>query len=29
MTALRAVALHCTVHNSLEQSPLVTVELAA
>jgi len=27
--ALLAVASHCTVHNSLEQSPQVTVELAA
>jgi uncharacterized OsmC-like protein len=26
--ALLAVASHCTVHNSLEQSPQVTVELA-
>lgn len=27
--ALLAVALHCTVHNSLEQPPAVRVELAA
>lgn len=27
--ALLAVASHCTVHNSLEQPPSVTVELAA
>jgi putative redox protein len=26
---LLAVASHCTVHNSLEQSPEVTIQLAA